>query len=505
MYSYMIVDDEKAIRESISKVIDFEKYGFSLCATARDGKEAMGKTKKLRPDLVLLDIRMPKLDGLGYLKELKEHELEDTKVLILSGFSDFTYAKTALKYGARGYLTKPLDEDEMIDLLKEIKEELDKKNQDSRKDYMHTLSENLMKMYHSGNGDRTNYKDFCFLHFVVLKIEPQIDAYSRIYTSLCDIFNEEVELFLDKGSIYSFLSAKTMVTVQCCINETAISHVINRISGQGVECAVIVDSDLFEETGNTFRSDFDKHLYTMLTDIYWNVKKNIIVYSKGRAEMVTDSWPSINAYVMNLKKAVSEENEREASIYLDAIFQESEMRHIDFTSIVDINYRVFYALRELVMEDEDAIDILQVVRWQDNPHFMTHKEMEENFRYHVIELIDYIEMKKRTQNLGVGEKAAEYIKKNFTKQILLKDVADVLYVNSAYLGRCIQKETGLSFNCLLANLRIEKAKELLRNTDLMIYEIAEAVGYTESKHFVTKFTSMEGCAPLSYRKKFREV
>ena len=98
MYTFMIADDEKAIRESIPKVIDFEKYGFSLCATARDGEEALCKAKELQPDLVLLDIRMPGLDGIGFLEAARGCDLQHTNIVILSGYSDFTYAKKALQF-----------------------------------------------------------------------------------------------------------------------------------------------------------------------------------------------------------------------------------------------------------------------------------------------------------------------------------------------------------------------------------------------------------------------
>ncbi len=505
MYTFMIADDEKAIRESIPKVIDFERYGFKLCGTARDGREALEKTIELHPNLVLLDIRMPNLDGLGYLKELKEQELEDVKVIILSGYSDFTYAQTALKYGARGFLTKPMDEDELIELLMEIKEALDRDNQFNKKEYIQNMTRNLVKMYHDGNGNRSNYKDFCFLHFVNLNKDMKNQVYSLIHTNLCDIFKEEVELFLTKGSVYSFLCYKDSVTVQGRINETVISHVINRLSGQGIDCVIIVDNELFDDTGNTFRSDFDNHLYSMLTDIYWNERKNFIVYSKRGEERITDSWLSIKNYVMDLKKAICDENESEAFLCLEAIFHDAKSQYIEFTSLVEIYYRVFYTLRELVMEDEDVNEIFKAVRWQDSPYFVTHKEMEEQARSRVNDLILYLKMMRRNQNLGVGEKAVEFIKSNYMKQILLKDVADVLYVNPAYLGRCIQRETGLTFNQFIGNLRIEKAKDLLKNTDMMVYQIAEAVGFTESKHFVSKFTSMVGCAPLSYRKKFQKV
>ncbi len=505
MYTFMIADDEKAIRESIPKVIDFERYGFKLCGTARDGREALEKTIELHPNLVLLDIRMPNLDGLGYLRELRDQDLEDVKVIILSGYSDFSYAQTALKYGAKGFLTKPMDEDELVELLTEIKEALDKDKLFNKKEYIQNMTRNLIKIYHDGNGNRSNYKDFCFLHFVNLNKNIKSQVYSLIYSNLCDIFNEEVELFMIKGSVYSFLCNKNSVTVHGQINETVISHVMNRLSGQGIDCVIIVDNELFDDTGNTFRSDFDNHLYSMLTDIYWNDSKNFIVYSKGCEERITDSWQSIKNHVMNLKNAICEENESEAFLYLEAIFQDAESQHIEFISLVEIYYRVFYTLRDLVTNDEEVNEIFQAVRWQESPYFVTHKEMQEQARSRLNAFLKYLKVKRRNQNLGVGEMAVEFIKNNFMKQILLKDVADVLYVNPAYLGRCIQKETGLTFNNFIANIRMEKAKDLLKNTDMMVYQIADAVGYTESKHFVSKFTLMVGCAPLSYRKKFQKV
>lgn len=504
MYTFMIADDEKAIRENIPKVIDFVKYGFSLCGTAGDGEEALRKTKELHPNLVLLDIKMPGLDGLSYLKQLKECELEDIKVIILSGYCNFYYAQTALRYGARGYFTKPLDEDELTNFLVEIKEELDECDRDNKKKYMRSIANELRKMYHDGNGDRSIYMEFCFLHFVVLSKEQNNEVFSQINAKLCDFFYGEVELFLYKGSVYSFLCKKSAVTIQGCLNETAISHIINQLQKCGIECTVLVDIELFEDEDNTFRSDFDSHLYTMLTDVYWKTKEKVILYAKGREEQETDSWQYIKKHVMNLKTAVSQENESDALKCMEAIFREAESRHVDFISLVEIYYRVFYTLRELVIDDQELERRFKAMRWQDSTYFVTHNEMAEYCKERVKAMIEYKAMVMKKQNPGVGAKAIEYIQNNFHKQIMLKDVADALYVNSAYLGRCIQKETGLSFNSYLAMLRMRKAKELLINTDMMVYEIAESVGYMESKHFVTKFTSMEGCAPLSYRKKVFE-
>lgn len=125
MYRVLIVDDETTIREQLPIAFEWAQYGFEVAATASNGKAAIEKLQETHPDLILLDIRMPVMDGLEFLKWLHESPARNTKVLILTGYSEFDCAITAMRYGAKGYLTKPLDEDEIAEYLKEISQELD--------------------------------------------------------------------------------------------------------------------------------------------------------------------------------------------------------------------------------------------------------------------------------------------------------------------------------------------------------------------------------------------
>ena len=128
MYRVLIVDDETTIREQLPVAFEWAQYGFEVAGTAANGMAAMEAVRKYSPDLILLDIRMPVMDGLSFLKWLHDSPFRETKVLILTGYSEFDYARTAMRYGAAGYLNKPLDEDEIAEFLAEIAGELSEKN-----------------------------------------------------------------------------------------------------------------------------------------------------------------------------------------------------------------------------------------------------------------------------------------------------------------------------------------------------------------------------------------
>lgn len=138
MYRVLIVDDEKAIREQLPLTFEWVQYGFRVVGTAANGQLACNLLPSLQPDLILLDIRMPVMDGLQFLQWLHSSVYKHISVLLLTGYSEFDYAVTAMRYGARGYLTKPLDEEEIADYLLDIASDLDMKSSEASE-----LSENI--------------------------------------------------------------------------------------------------------------------------------------------------------------------------------------------------------------------------------------------------------------------------------------------------------------------------------------------------------------------------
>jgi len=119
MYSLLIVDDEKQIREGLKQIINWEDYGITICAEASDGRDALEKIEKYHPLIVLTDIKMPVIDGLGVLETIKTKGIKTCPV-VLSGYNDFSLVRQAMKFGAVDYLLKPAGKDELIQVIEEI-------------------------------------------------------------------------------------------------------------------------------------------------------------------------------------------------------------------------------------------------------------------------------------------------------------------------------------------------------------------------------------------------
>ena len=187
MYKVMIVDDEPSIRAGLPKLINWEAYNFSVSAVARNGSDAVEKLKLDYPDLIITDIKMPILDGFGLIHYIR-NDLNDQKMpfIILSGYDEFEFARKALKYNVKSYLVKPVDEEELIALLCEIREELSQEHsyanfyQQRVRDFNHNYREieefQLLAEAIENNqaGEVKRLIDLIFQRFAEEKLHPNL-------------------------------------------------------------------------------------------------------------------------------------------------------------------------------------------------------------------------------------------------------------------------------------------------------------------------------------------
>ena len=127
MLKVLIIDDEPYLREGLKHIVDWKANGFEICGEAADGDEGYRKILDLKPDIILLDIQMPGKLGLEILKDERKNGIEG-RFIIISGYSNFKYAKEAIKYGVKEYLLKPIDEDELLEIALKLKKEIEEEN-----------------------------------------------------------------------------------------------------------------------------------------------------------------------------------------------------------------------------------------------------------------------------------------------------------------------------------------------------------------------------------------
>lgn len=503
MYSIMLVDDEKTIREYLPKAIPFEQNGFMVKGTAINGEEALEKLTVVKPDLILLDVKMPVMDGLQFLKKLRKSDYSDTLVVMLSGYSDFEYAKEAMKYGVKDYLTKPVDEDEIIPVLQSIHSELednvDKKSNDLFRKNLNMLN----NLYNGAAIGRDQFNDHTLMTCVLLpcSYDPkESNPHIILQDCLKDFLGGELEnyLFRTKSSQYTFLLPPKALEPFNSNKKCFSNNLLPILKRHNLNCSLFFDSYIFNHEENTFREDLSNHIYSMLTELFYSpiefMEYNPVNFtSSGELCFERKYMDEIRVNLQSLK--------RDGIInIIDKLIWEIQNIHLGIHYIQEISYRIYYLiLDEINSADNQNEAVLARPEWLDSPYFISFNKWKDMLYSMVTDGLEYIERRCKMTNLGVSKDVIKYVHLHYMEPINIKKVADKFFVNAAYLGRAFQKATGVNFNQYVNQLRIAEAKRLLMQTDKLIYEIANEVGYSESCYFITKFTQEVGQSPNEYR------
>lgn len=524
-YSIMIVDDEKAIRDSLPAVVDFEQFGFRVCQTARNGQDALEKIEKEHPDVLLLDIRMPILDGLGLLKILAEEMKEyHPFVIMLSGYSDFEYARTAIRYGVKAYLTKPLDEDELIKELEELRTELDERHVHRANAKLLTQADVVKNMlYSEKSGMRELMKGTFLMHCVILKDtfrdasqntfkDPLKEVDSREQKAPYEAVRSCIEMELEpeqcvfvrsRGCVLTYLVAEDCLNAYQSSASLLGRHLRHRMKSQGISCAILLDEHIFAPSENRFRSEYDSHLYALMTRVFWD------------AETVV-SDPTISEPVQFLEqekegfeaiRAAFSKNDKEAAVHgMELLLSQAVQKQLNIVMIQELNYRFFYLLQDLLqkaqkMQKESNTQVsLTPFDWRESTWYLRHEEWEEALKHQFLTAADCLTTGSVDEQ-GTASQVLSYIKKHFKEPLSAKEVAARFFISPVYLGRVIQQASGETFKQYVNRLKMEEAKQLLCSSDRLVYEIAEELGFKDSKYFISRFTEETGMSPAEYRRK----
>lgn len=511
MYKVMIVDDEKQIVDGLCKLIKWSEFGFSVCATARNGVEAIPLIKAHKPDLVMTDVRMPIMDGLKMLQHVRENISEDMEFIILSGFSEFQYAQKALQYNVKSYILKPIDEAELYSILVEIKGLLNDKEIRKSLEIKSCISDYIY------GEESTEYKmnlkneEVLGLRYIAVERHNEIGS----LLSYCDTVQE------DYGDLSKSIAEK--------IGEFNMRFVLRHTKDK---CHMVVGHSLL----SSFEYDV-KHLALSVNEFLWickSLKVDILIGRKvSEFKYLHESVQSIalcrsKLFYQKRRSIILYDdikNERFANLFDDegavikiiTAFRKNENdKFINLVEQLIQNLVDTQVIPEVVLLHFDSImaSIMQILSERNDDigdvleYYSVYKKVQNMVG--IFELgklliefcnfcIDFSLNHLQSNSIDIVSKTERYVNENYSEPLKIADIAEHFFVNPAYLGQQFAKKRGCSLNHYINTIRINKAKELLENTNHKIYEVAHEVGYDDSNYFSSKFVEYAGQTPSDYR------
>lgn len=500
MLKVFFADDEREVLEGIKKIVDWQQLGYHVCGEAMDGMTAYNMIMTLNPDLVLMDIKMPKLEGIELASQLRDSGFKG-HMIVLSGYSEFKYAQAAMSKGVDFYLTKPIDEDALFDAATRIRQKI--------------------KDHHLSNETMTYYKEkakYRVLEEILQNQERKEYAYSLREMNLeADAYQV---LIMDdahggKQGYHEFLRALQLPHNSIFVDKLNYeTYKIIVLKGQ----AVIDRFHVFQRDVNEDELTYVLAIGRIVYDIYdthISYKDAEHVYQKlffvgGKYRFVTTTMLDKTS---SERFIISDARQLGQQLYdLLVVYRKTECVHFLET------------LEERMMHcDNEAVDIRCVLASMtiflstklknayatEDLKLMTNAEIIKtihSFRY-LKDIIDFLKHEiHRVHQLiggmssdGILDGIIDYIHHNYSDDIKLKKLAPKFGYNSSYLGKIFAKKMGTSFNDYLHQVRIEEAKKMLLNSTYRIYEIATLLGYKNVDYFHLRFKQFENTTPNEYR------
>ena len=497
MLSVLIVDDERAICYLIRKLIHWEELGLIYAGSASDGWEAWSMAQKKRPDIIITDIQMPKMNGMELIERFREEKIP-TDFVIVSGYQEFEYAKQAIRFGVEDYLLKPIKEAELNRILKRIceksQENLEivqlKQEQQRRKN---RVLEQILRGEPAGADAEEDFR-FRGDHFLLAQFQFCFSGEGK--------GDAEAELLLER-----------------------LRHsYVNEFSGEYPETEVLrTEKDqltffLNHENGGHFvqknQSFFDKmqvkyagtpvttviteksHPLKELSSVALQMRRLMRAAScAGRERMlILEEFqiPGPEEQVQILPdlriELVRLPDRRDAEAgwkYVEAMLKKERDRQADFPwsmfELAEILLGVMEdSMKELKLWDDSMEQLL--VDAKGNLPYLSCGRLFPDLADRMRQIWAHRDrMRQEMENRPVSA-AKLYVAEHYREPVTMEDAAAWVGLNSAYFSSLFKKSEGVTFTEYLTSVRMEKAKYYLAETSCKVNEIAEKVGYTDAKY-----------------------
>lgn len=502
MKKIMIVEDDVMYRYALRTVINWEEHGFTIEEEAINGQDAINKLSVKEPDILITDISMPELDGIGLIKHVKQH-YPHIKIIVLSSYDDYKFVRDALLLGAEDYILKlELEEDKLVGLLSKIKNEVEKEY------YIKSIGmENLLiKDMITGQSVenlsvRLNKAKKDFYPGVFMNIEcDNLSSDDEYEMALLfhNILNSKIHdyiLGLDNNKCYILIDIRRIKSeskIHSYLEEISY-YLIKELHIVGINCQIGISDIFYDISKLTFHC---KQAVIALQYSFYEKDKKIFFYSDN---LISNKNQKLDTLLNDLKESTLCGDVHKVEIAMNNIFEficKYKLAKNDLKKVLLDLYILYHnIMREL---HQEHISKSHVVELLINEEIHDVSALKEEYQYYYSQLCKRINNQKK-YSLGVHS-TIEYIDENYKLSNLTVDkIAQSLDITPNYLSNIFKKETGVKITEYLNNLKINEAKRLLRTSNKKVYEIADDVGFNNVTYFCTLFKRKIGVTVKEYR------
>jgi len=536
MLKAFLVEDESIIRQSLRDNFPWEQSGFKFAGEAQDGEMALPMIRKIHPDVLITDIKMPFMDGLT-LSHIVHEEFPDIRIIIISGYDDFEYARSAIAEGVDQYLLKPITRTSLLKALDETRAKIEseqeqreylEKFQNEMNEYEQFFLRNFFEKVCTNNLSIQEIYEEASKHSIDInapaynlllvsiqnkrnpseeikgaRVEACQDELFRTFLrfAFCQIFRWNINTYgiMVKGEPDDIESRTNTCLHQveriCKGNEEEIDWYV--AAGTPVERFSLLP-DCFNDLNHLFSYRFfspSKHILT----------KDIIeeVSAEGNDNALAGiSTAQVDPMVIKnfLENGQTEDIAEFTSSYFGGMSQAIKSKMFRDYILLNVRFTTLSFVESLGYSQEDFFDSREsdtlkdlAANAQDTGEYM------QRILERAILLRDRESADKSKMALG---KALEYIDENYDKDtISLNAVADEIEISPNYFSTMFSQEMGITFIEYITEKRMKKARKLLRETDLHSAEIASEIGFRDPHYFSFVFKKTMGCTPREFRTK----
>ncbi|TXK85612.1 response regulator [Paenibacillus sp. N3.4] len=534
----LIVDDEKHVRDAIRLLVNWQQFGISTILEAQDGEEAIKAIQQEHPAIIMTDMMMPIMNGVKLLEWLQTHA-PDTKTIVISGHDDFSLLRHTLKFGGTDYILKPVDPDQLNEALdkaiqawnkdeetRQTNRELNMEMNQIKPVYWDKLLSNLIAEPSAYDYSAEQMERELGLSRQVNECRVAILSMDTMERSLKNKFSHNLDLLLfslinicneflisdQRGYAFRHWNSDNEIVLLLWKDQPGAEALLTKIN---------------EGMRTTLRSRVDfgigsSHLFPMDLPVSYQEARNAL---RQRNLLAKDTWIHRNQKPISSSQLVLTFSRYEEQIHLairsgsmDKI-QEAVKQWIDAVKQSESitleqldhwwrEYSVmkrrwvqqFFSnkseeeIKQMLLDEPsslivplDEYGILSLSLWQ--------QELTRSMLHLSKRLLEH-----QQKDKNVIFEISAYLEKNYHEDITLQDIANRFYLSREYISRKFKQEFEVNLSDYLGQIRMNKAKVLLRNPHLRISQVAEMVGYQDEKYFSKVFKKQEGISPNEYRK-----